>query len=88
MRRPENLIIVIFGASGDLSKRKLIPALIELYNQKLMPQSFAILGVSRTKYSDETFRSMMIDSMNEFNTNSDFDDDLKNSFVQNLYFYS
>jgi len=86
MRRPENLIIVIFGASGDLSKRKLIPALIELYNQKLMPQSFAILGVSRTKYSDETFRSMMIDSINEFNTNSDIDDDLKNSFVQNLYY--
>jgi len=63
MQRPENLILVIFGASGDLSKRKLIPALIDLYNQKLMPESFAILGVSRTKYSDESFREKMIDSI-------------------------
>ena len=56
MRKPENLILVIFGASGDLTERKLLPALLDLYCQNLMPDSFAILGVSRTKYSDESFR--------------------------------
>jgi glucose-6-phosphate 1-dehydrogenase len=86
MQKPENLILVIFGASGDLSKRKLIPALIDLYNQKLMPESFAILGVSRTKYSDETFREEMIDSIKQFNQNSDLDDKVINSFSQNLYY--
>jgi glucose-6-phosphate 1-dehydrogenase len=86
MHRPENLILVIFGASGDLSKRKLIPALIDLYNQKLMPESFAILGVSRTKYSDETFREKMIESIKQFNQNSDLDDKVINSFSQNLYY--
>jgi len=49
-------ILVIFGASGDLTKRKLIPALFELYIQKLLPVKFAVLGVGRTKFSDDDFR--------------------------------
>ncbi|WP_180897141.1 hypothetical protein, partial [Vibrio parahaemolyticus] len=42
---PENSSIVIFGASGDLTYRKLIPALYHLYANKQLPESFAILGV-------------------------------------------
>jgi len=49
-------ILVIFGASGDLTKRKLIPALFELYKQKLLPEKFAVLSVSRTKFLDDDFR--------------------------------
>ena len=49
-------ILVIFGASGDLTQRKLIPALYQLYTQGLLPQKFAILGVSRTEFSDQAFR--------------------------------
>lgn len=49
-------ILVIFGASGDLTKRKLIPALYELYKQKHLPEKFLVLGVSRTEFSDEKFR--------------------------------
>ncbi|MGD9931045.1 MAG: glucose-6-phosphate dehydrogenase [Mangrovibacterium sp.] len=52
-------ILVIFGASGDLTKRKLIPALFDLYKQKLLPAHFAVLGVSRTELSDEEFRNRM-----------------------------
>jgi len=52
-------ILVIFGASGDLTKRKLVPALFELYKQKLLPDKFAVLGVSRTKFSDDDFRERM-----------------------------
>jgi glucose-6-phosphate 1-dehydrogenase len=52
-------LLVIFGASGDLTKRKLIPALFELHQQRLLPKKFAVLGVSRTEISDEVFRGKM-----------------------------
>ncbi|OOE37185.1 glucose-6-phosphate dehydrogenase [Salinivibrio kushneri] len=62
---PENSSIVIFGASGDLTFRKLIPALYHLYANKQLPASFAILGASRTFYSDESFRDKLRHSMQE-----------------------
>lgn len=59
MNHPDSHILVIFGASGDLTKRKLIPALYELYIQLLLPKKFAILGVSRTELTDQLFRDRM-----------------------------
>lgn len=56
MKAPANQILIIFGASGDLTKRKLIPALFDLFVQKLLPEKFAVLGVSRTVLSDDDFR--------------------------------
>ncbi len=50
-------LIVIFGASGDLTRRKLIPALFHLWDQGLAPKNFAVLGVSRTKFTDDEFRT-------------------------------
>lgn len=49
-------LIVIFGASGDLTKRKLIPSLYYLHQQKMLPDQFAVLGISRTEFDDEAFR--------------------------------
>ncbi|MDB4584571.1 glucose-6-phosphate dehydrogenase [Draconibacterium sp.] len=57
MKRTENQILVIFGASGDLTKRKLIPALYSLYKQNLLPEKFAVLGASRSSLSDDDFRT-------------------------------
>lgn len=57
---PLSHILVIFGASGDLTKRKLIPALFELYEQNLLPEKFAVLGVARTEMGDQEFRNKMI----------------------------
>jgi glucose-6-phosphate 1-dehydrogenase len=51
--------IVIFGASGDLTHRKLIPALFELYRQRRLPSEFAVLGCARRPWSDEEFRRRM-----------------------------
>ncbi len=48
--------IVIFGASGDLAKLKLIPAIYELAREKLLPESFALVGYARTEITDEAFR--------------------------------
>ncbi|TQP75179.1 glucose-6-phosphate dehydrogenase [Vibrio cholerae] len=62
---PENSSIVIFGASGDLTYRKLIPALYHLYASQQLPKSFAILGVSRTEYSDESYREKLKRSLQE-----------------------
>ena len=53
MVKPENNCIVIFGASGDLTHRKLIPAFYHLFANGLLSEEFAILGVSRTHYSDD-----------------------------------
>lgn len=66
MKIPESHILVIFGASGDLTKRKLIPALFDLYHQELLPKDFAILGVGRTKMDKETFRAQMLEGIKEF----------------------
>ncbi len=59
MTKAENHILVIFGASGDLTYRKLVPALFDLFAQNLLPESSAILGVSRTNMSDDAFREKM-----------------------------
>ena len=53
---PESCAIVIFGASGDLAQRKLLPSLYNLFSQKLLPKGFYILGVARTPMDDAAFR--------------------------------
>ncbi len=56
MKKAENHILIIFGASGDLTKRKLLPALYQLFKGKLLPERFLILGASRTGLTDDGFR--------------------------------
>ena len=55
----ENQLLVIFGASGDLTSRKLIPALFELFVQKILPPQFSILGAGRTEMTSEQFRNKL-----------------------------
>lgn len=62
----EPVTIVIFGASGDLTHRKLIPALYIAYAQNLLPERFTIVGFARRDYDDESFRGLMADSIREF----------------------
>jgi glucose-6-phosphate 1-dehydrogenase len=56
---PPPCALVIFGASGDLTQRKLVPALYNLAVRGLLPAGFAVVGVSRTEYDTETFRDEM-----------------------------
>lgn len=65
MRKPEKLMLVIFGASGDLTSRKLIPALCDLCNQNLLPENFAVLGVGRTEMDNTGFRNKMTGSIKD-----------------------
>lgn len=60
MKKTENQMLVIFGASGDLTARKLVPALFNLYLAKHLPENFVVLGVSRSNLSDESFRERVV----------------------------
>ena len=60
--------IVIFGASGDLTKRKLLPALYNLKALKLLPENFAVIGVAVTESNDELFRAQATKDIKEFAT--------------------
>ena len=75
MKIPESTILVIFGASGDLAYRKLIPAIYSLSQQKLLPDNFFILGVGRSAISDDAFRKLgnvpVISAANEMSPESD-----------------
>lgn len=64
-KMPEACGIVIFGASGDLTHRKLLPSLFHLLKEKKLPESFYILGVGRTLLSDEDFRKKAAPAFNK-----------------------
>jgi len=59
-------IMVIFGASGDLTRRKLIPAIYSLYRDQLLPEQFAVLGLDRQELDDEAFRERLDSDSREF----------------------
>ncbi len=64
-RTPEPCALVIFGASGDLTKRKLFPALYSLALRRLLPEQFGIVGVARTEESDDDFRERMKEAVQQ-----------------------
>jgi glucose-6-phosphate 1-dehydrogenase len=60
--------IVIFGASGDLTQRKLVPSLFNLYRKGRLPKQFRIVGYGNTAFSDDQFRTHLKDGLKEFAT--------------------
>ena len=80
-----NNCIVIFGASGDLTHRKLIPALYNLYKIGRLSENFSVLGVARSELNDETFREKMREALihNEETTPETLD-----AFCSHLYYQS
>ncbi len=68
IKHPHPFIMVIFGAHGDLAKRKLIPALLALFMENLLPQKFAIIGSSRTQLSSLEFQKLMREAIEKFAT--------------------
>src|SRR5262245_61249735 len=64
-RLQEPFAFVILGASGDLSRRKLIPALFHLANLGYMPERYAVVGFARTPMTDESFRSFVQEALEE-----------------------
>ncbi len=76
--------VVFFGASGDLMKRMLLPAMYNLRLGEVLPGNFGIIGVSRTKFSDDDFRKDMKDSVDEFSRSGPARDPLWSDFARRL----
>src|SRR3982751_4349539 len=85
-RRVPPCAIVIFGASGDLSKRKLLPSLYRLFFERRISTEFAVIGSSRTPMSDDQFRERMKESVSKFLVEAPFDQDVWKSFAQCLFY--
>ena len=87
-RLPEPCTVIIFGASGDLTKRKLVPALYSLATERLLPPSFAIVGYARKEVSDEQFRTDMRAGCDSYARHRPVDEALWKSFGEGLFFQS
>ena len=84
-RDPDPCVVVIFGASGDLTSRKLLPALFNLRREGLVPDSTCVLGTARTKMTDEEFATRMREAGEEHSRVTP-DDDSWGSFADNLFY--
>lgn len=86
MKKPKSQIMVIFGASGDLTKRKLMPSLYLLFKNNRLPEAFAVLGIGRTPYTDESYREKMREQLPKFITPEELDENLLDKFIQFLHY--
>jgi glucose-6-phosphate 1-dehydrogenase len=79
-------IMVVFGAGGDLAKRKLLPALYNLETEKLLPEKFAVVGFGRRSWAHEDFRKYCSDALGEF-LGGKIDEAVRKRLVERLYFH-
>jgi glucose-6-phosphate 1-dehydrogenase len=84
-RRPHAAVLTIFGASGDLTRRKLVPALYNLALQNRLPERFAVVGYARSEMTHEVFRDKMRDAVREF-SRTGLDEAFWEKFAHTLYF--
>ena len=82
---PEPLIFVIFGATGDLTHRKLLPALYALAAAKRLPQEFGVVGVARREKAEEDYRQEMKDAVSKYAL-SPVSPEVLDSFAEKLHF--
>ncbi len=82
-RTPDPCSLVIFGASGDLTKRKLFPALYSLAFRRLLPERFAVVGTARTEETDDEFRERMKDAVQQY-ARDEFRDDVWESLADGI----
>ncbi|MDR0892440.1 MAG: glucose-6-phosphate dehydrogenase [Mediterranea sp.] len=80
----DKFVMVIFGASGDLTKRKLMPALYSLFREKRLKGDFNILGTARTEYSDEGYATYILQELKEFLKAEEQDERTMTDFVGHL----
>ncbi|RME57371.1 MAG: hypothetical protein D6790_13385, partial [Caldilineae bacterium] len=85
MRASTPALMVIFGASGDLTRRKLLPALYSLVQRKLLPETFVILGYARSPYTDDSFRELAKEGVIQHG-DMPFDEEAWQAFAQRLFY--
>jgi glucose-6-phosphate 1-dehydrogenase len=82
---PTPLTLVIYGASGDLTARKLVPSLYRLFRKKRLPEEARIVGVARSPFSDDEFRTKMAAAVREF-VKEDWDQATWDDFAKRLHY--
>jgi glucose-6-phosphate 1-dehydrogenase len=85
-RQAPECAAVIFGANGDLTKRKLIPALYRLAYDRRLAAGFAVIGTSRTPMTDDQFREKMRESVEKFSEDTKLDEDVWAAFARGLFY--
>lgn len=85
-KKSEPCVMVIFGAAGDLTKRKLLPALYNLAKDNFLPEEFALVGFARDKISEEEFRQRVEDSVKEFGTDPKIDKKILDWLTSRVYY--
>jgi glucose-6-phosphate 1-dehydrogenase len=78
--------IVIFGASGDLTARKLVPALYHLAKEKQMPSDFRIVGFARREKTDESWRTELREALDQFSRTKPVDDQVWTDFAKHIFY--
>jgi glucose-6-phosphate 1-dehydrogenase len=87
-RVPEPSALVIFGGTGDLTARKLMPALYDLARQRLLPAAFAVVGIGRAHLSDTEYRAQLREAVARFSRSRPIDEDVWRSFADRLFYVS
>jgi glucose-6-phosphate 1-dehydrogenase len=87
-RVPAPCAMVIFGASGDLTERKLVPALYYLFRAGLLPEGFLVIGCAKTPYTDEAFREKMRNGVRKYLNLPEGDYGNLDEFLKKLYYIS
>jgi glucose-6-phosphate 1-dehydrogenase len=84
----DSCTLVIFGASGDLTRRKLVPALWSMFQSRVLPEPFAVVGVGRSEMSNEQFRARMREAITDFARVQPPSQKVWDRFAQALFYYS
>ncbi len=84
----DSCTLVIFGASGDLTRRKLVPALWSMFQSRVLPEPFAVVGVGRSEMSNEQFRARMREAIADFARVQPPSQKVWDRFAQALFYYS
>src|SRR5215475_13293538 len=82
----EPCAVVLFGASGDLAKRKVIPALFDLASHNSLGPRYAVAGFARTPMDDDSFRTAAADAAKTLSEVGEIDPAVWNDFASNLYY--
>lgn len=83
-KRPPSSLIFIFGGSGDLNHRKLSPALYNLFIDNWMPDKFGIVGIGRTKYSNEDYHKFLLEGIQQFSRRKSEENGHWQDFTKNV----
>ncbi len=88
MEKPENSICVIFGGTGDLTRRKLMPALFRVFRQGLLSPDFALVGISLDEYNRRSYKELIKKSIIKFSDSEKIDKKILGKFIDKIYYFS